>query len=124
MPAEVLFDAIGDGRSGAYQQVTKNSRAWTTGTRHELQRLLRDARFYDRSIDGKFGTGTTRAIKAFYASAKKGDALAQAANKGAGHPKALPDQEEDGTEPLSLSQSGADDLHDLGDLRDLSPAPL
>jgi len=51
MPAEVLFDAIGDGRSGAYQQVTKNSRAWTTGTRHELQRLLRDARFYDRGID-------------------------------------------------------------------------
>ena len=123
MPAEVLFDAIGDGRSGAYQQVTK-SRAWTTGARHELQRLLRDARFYDGSIDGKFGTGTTWAIKALYASAKKGDALAQAANKGAGHPKALPVQEEDGTEPLSLSQSETDDLHDLGDLRDLSPAPL
>lgn len=60
--AALLLQAIEMGNQFSYQQMTKNSHAWTADFRRALQRRLRDAGTFTGRIDGTFGATTITAL--------------------------------------------------------------
>ncbi len=62
--AEWIFKAIKGGSAFSIAQMTDNSNAYTSEFRREMQRLLAQAGLYDGQIDGRFGPGTTAAVRA------------------------------------------------------------
>jgi hypothetical protein len=62
--AQHIFTAIRGGDTLSLEQMNTNANAWSKDFRHELQRLMKQAGFYDGPIDGDFGPGTKRALLA------------------------------------------------------------
>lgn len=62
--AKYMFDAIESGNALSVTEMTTNANAWGKVFRQELQRLMRDKGVYTGALDGQFGPGTKRAIKA------------------------------------------------------------
>ena len=62
LAAQHMFTAIQGGNTASLGQMNTNANAWNNGFRQELQRLMKQAGYYDGPIDGKFGPGTRRAL--------------------------------------------------------------
>ena len=71
--AEWVFKAVKAGNDFSIKQMNENASAYTKQFRREFQRLMADAGVYDGRIDGSFGPGVRRAIKALYAAGKRPD---------------------------------------------------
>jgi TPR repeat protein len=64
--AEYLYHALRSGSEDVYTVLRDNPAMFTAPTRKALQRKLTQYAFYDGSIDGDFGPGTQRSIRAAY----------------------------------------------------------
>jgi TPR repeat protein len=64
--AEYLYHALRSGSEDVYTVLRDNPLMFTTPTRKALQQKLNQYAFYDGSIDGDFGPGTQRSIRAAY----------------------------------------------------------
>lgn len=62
--AREMLKALKGGHIFAEQQMLTNSNIWSDAFRRALQRLMKEDGVYSGTIDGKFGAGTRRAIKA------------------------------------------------------------
>lgn len=107
--ARLLLLAYRNGQAYAKQNLEKNSAALRSETRRAVQQRLKQEGVYDGAIDGRFGSGTRRALKAF--AAQKTPQIASEQPAGTG----LFDR------PAETSASGGStetdlDLGDLGDL--------
>ncbi len=89
-----FFEAIRHGDTWALEQMTSKPQTWSLALRRNLQRRMRDAGIYQGKIDGKFGPGTTRSIRA----------LAGASDVAVGASSAA---------PAESTTSGLDDLEKL-----------
>lgn len=64
MAAAYMLRALKAGKSHAQKQMTGNANAYSSAFRRALQRLMKLEGFYQGTVDGKFGSGTRRAIEA------------------------------------------------------------
>lgn len=63
--AELVLQAIEMGNQFSYQQMTRNSHAWTPEFRRALQKKLRDAGVFTGRIDGTIGASTITALNEY-----------------------------------------------------------
>ena len=63
--ADLVLRALELGNQFSYQQMTKNSHAWSPEFRRALQRRLRDVGLFDGRIDGSIKASTIAAIDAY-----------------------------------------------------------
>jgi hypothetical protein len=63
--ANLIMQALDLRNAFTLQQMTRNSRAWSTEFRRALQRRLRDAGFYSDRIDGELRASSVDAINAY-----------------------------------------------------------
>jgi PDZ domain/Sel1 repeat/Putative peptidoglycan binding domain len=70
MAADYMYTSLEGGYDFAIKEMNTNAAAWHIEFRRALQRRLRDAGFYQGPIDGSFGPGTKKAIKALVEKSK------------------------------------------------------
>lgn len=63
---ELLYRALRSGNKAVFEQLTTKPTMFSTDTRKALQKRLADNRLYAGAIDGAFGPGTQRSIRAAY----------------------------------------------------------
>jgi hypothetical protein len=66
--AQLLLRSFAAGDQITQSWLFSNPGNWTSATRRELQRLLREAGHYDGAIDGDIGPGTRRALNSYRSS--------------------------------------------------------
>lgn len=66
--AQLLLRSFATGDQITQSWLFSNPGNWTSATRRELQRLLREAGHYDGAIDGDIGPGTRRALDSYRSS--------------------------------------------------------
>ena len=64
--AQFLYAALRSGSSDVLNLLSDRPNMFTPATRRELQKKLKEKRFYQGSIDGDFGPGTQRGIRRAY----------------------------------------------------------
>ena len=64
--AGYLYDALRVGSSDVLELLSERPKMFTLETRRELQAILRENGFYGGGIDGDFGQGTQRGLRAAY----------------------------------------------------------
>ncbi len=69
--ARLVFKALRAGNDFSLDQMTAKSNNWGVEFRREMQRLLKEAGFYQGGIDGHFGGGTIDALRALHRSGAK-----------------------------------------------------
>jgi hypothetical protein len=62
--AKWVFKALEGRHQFAVREMTTNSAGWSKPFRRELQRLMKNAGYYNGPLDGNFGSGTYNAIRA------------------------------------------------------------
>jgi len=114
--ARLLLEAYRGGDTYAKRNLEEQSTVLTLATRRELQRLLKQEGVYDGAIDGRFGSGTKRALKAL---APAQDAVGQVQTSSSGAGTGAQSQISPGSAIIPREGSSAPDPEDLGNLSDL-----
>lgn len=71
--AHYLYQALRAGSADVYGILTKRPTMFSDATRKSLQQELQKNAFYDGGIDGQFGPGTQRSIRAAYGLVNEGN---------------------------------------------------